>query len=81
VSVLNKLRWRCRRGTLELDLMLTRYLEQRYQSANQSERQTFLKLLELEDSELLRYLMSDCRPVDTDFADLVKEIRRLPIEP
>lgn len=78
-DTLHKLRWRCRRGTLELDLMLARYLEQRYQNANQSEQQTFLKLLELEDNELLRYLMSDCRPLKTEFADLVSEIKNLPI--
>lgn len=76
-DTLHKLRWRCRRGTLELDLMLARYLEQRYQNVNQSKQQTFLRLLELEDNELLRYLLSDCQPLDTEFADLISEIKKL----
>ena len=59
MSDLKKLRWRCRRGTLELDLLLERYLDRRYLSAGVEEKQAFLQLLELEDSELLRYLMGE----------------------
>lgn len=75
---LNRLRWRCRRGTLELDLMLTRYLVKRYQLADDNERQTFLRLLELEDSELMSYLMGEQVPMAIELAGLVAEIRSLP---
>ncbi|MGY6275408.1 FAD assembly factor SdhE [Methylomonas sp. MgM2] len=76
----NKLRWRCRRGTLELDLMLTRYLDQRFPIANETERQGFLDLLELEDSELMAYLMGERAPLSTEIAGLVAEIRKLPVD-
>jgi len=76
----NKLRWRCRRGTLELDLMLMRYLEHRYMTADELERQTFLRILELEDSELMSYLMGECVPAAKEIAGLVATIRSLPAE-
>lgn len=77
MSELNKLRWRCRRGTLELDLMLVRYLESRYLAADSREQQTFLCLLELEDSKLIRYLMGEVVPENPDFLGLVAQIRTL----
>jgi antitoxin CptB len=47
-----QLRWRCRRGMLELDLVLGRFLE-RYLAALPSEqKQVFGKLLDLPDPEL-----------------------------
>ncbi len=72
---LNKLRWRCRRGTLELDLMLTGYLENRYFHTGNLAQKAFLQLLELEDSELIRYFMEGGVPDSTELAELVAKIR------
>ena len=74
----SRLQWRCRRGTLELDLMLTRYLELRYEDAAQDEQALFERLLTLEDPVLLRYLMGQNRPDEPALADLVELIRGLP---
>jgi antitoxin CptB len=52
MSELAKLRWQCRRGTKELDLLLTRYLETRYPHADEDERAQFIEILNLDDSEL-----------------------------
>ncbi|OQW79570.1 MAG: succinate dehydrogenase assembly factor 2 [Proteobacteria bacterium ST_bin11] len=76
---INKLRWRCRRGTLELDLILLRYLESRYPKADISEQQTFLLLLGLEDTELMRYLMGEQLPQDELLTNLILIIRALPV--
>jgi antitoxin CptB len=78
MSELNKLRWRCRRGTLELDILLIRYLEISYLAANPTEQQAFLKLLESEDTELMRYLMGESPPNSPDLVGLVEKIRSLP---
>ncbi len=53
MTKLAKLRWQCRRGCLELDLLLTRYLEHQYPLANLAEKQKFEELLKLEDSVIL----------------------------
>ena len=46
------LAWRCRRGTRELDLLLSAYLERAYPTASGDERARFEALLEQRDSEL-----------------------------
>jgi antitoxin CptB len=74
---INKLRWRCRRGTLELDLMLLRYLDSRYIVADGAEQLAFLQLLELEDTDLMRYLMGEQLPTDQNLVHLVLAIRAL----
>ena len=53
-----RLCWRCRRGTRELDLLLSRYLENDYDRARPEERAAFEKLLELPDPELYRLLIT-----------------------
>lgn len=52
-----KLRWRCRRGMRELDVLLERYLAERWPAAGAAERQAFLALLELQDPELAACLL------------------------
>lgn len=54
-----KLRWRCRRGTKELDMLTTRYLEHFFASAELDEQQEFAKLLEWQDPLLNRLLMRE----------------------
>lgn len=50
---LAKLRWQCRRGSRELDLLLSNYLETRYPVADEEEKARFAALLKLDDSELM----------------------------
>ena len=49
---LGRLRWRCRRGMLELDLVLARFLGENYTQLTTQQQQEFEALLELEDHEL-----------------------------
>lgn len=53
MTKLAKLRWQCRRGSLELDLLLSRYLEKQYPKASHLEKKHFEELLELDDSVIL----------------------------
>lgn len=52
MNVLNRLRWKCRRGMLELDLVLQQFLERDYAALDPSARQAFEALLESGDEEL-----------------------------
>jgi len=49
---LNRLRWRCRRGMLENDLILTRFLDARGDAISAAEIAALDRLLELSDNEL-----------------------------
>ena len=78
MSDINKLRWRCRRGSLELDLILYKYLDTAYLLATPTEQLTFQRLLELEDTDLLRYLLGEDTPQDAELAGLVQVLRLMP---
>jgi antitoxin CptB len=51
---LAKLKWQCRRGTKELDLILAHYLKNRYPVASPDEKARFAALLQLDDADLLK---------------------------
>lgn len=72
-----RLKWQCRRGTLELDIMLERYLSQCYCHACEAEQTLFSALLALEDKELFPYLMGDRLPESEQLATLIDKIRQL----
>ncbi|MBK8534772.1 MAG: succinate dehydrogenase assembly factor 2 [Candidatus Competibacteraceae bacterium] len=54
---MGKLRWRCRRGMKELDLLTLGYLEQYYPDAAAEDQQAFADLLELQDPLLMSYMV------------------------
>jgi antitoxin CptB len=71
-----KLRWHCRRGMLELDLLLIRYLESRYPYASIEEQKAFRELLELEDNQLHAYLLDTPCFADANLGSLLAIIRQ-----
>ena len=74
-DLLNRLRWQCRRGLLELDLVLERFL-QKFGDRLQGERlSSFQTLLTYTDDELwdLVRARTECR--DAQFAELVQWLR------
>jgi antitoxin CptB len=74
VSEIDRLRWRCRRGTAELDWLLERYLNQRYPGAPESEQQAFHELLEHPDPQLQAWLLTREKPADKMLLALVNHI-------
>jgi len=67
-------RWRCRRGKKELDVLLTRFLEQHLRSMNNAERAAFERLLALEDEDLMDLIFGRRH---SDDADAVTVLARL----
>jgi antitoxin CptB len=51
-AALQRVRWRCRRGLLELDIIFVRFIEAHYLQLSVEERQTFEELLDLPDNPL-----------------------------
>ena len=49
---LERARWRCRRGLLELDIVLGRFIKDRYPYISNEQRVVFDELLDLSDTEL-----------------------------
>lgn len=70
-----RLRWQCRRGMLELDLMLESFVEKCYSDLPIKTKKAFHQLLKCQDQILLDYLLGHDVPNDKDVADVAKQIR------
>lgn len=52
-----RLKWACRRGMLELDVLFMPFVDDAYEHLNDADRFTFERLLECDDPELLAWFM------------------------
>jgi len=73
-----RLFWQCRRGMLELDILLQNFLKDDIHNLSQKELDTFRNLLKNPDNLLLEYLMGRTIPVDKEIASVVDRIRKTP---
>ncbi len=69
----SSLRWRCRRGLLELDLALGRFLEEGYERLAPRERALFEDLLTENDADLWAWMQGETAPAR--FAALLESFR------
>lgn len=69
-----KLRWRCRRGMKELDVLLARWLDRCWEAADDDQRLAFQQLLEQADPQLADWLIGGRRPDEPRFARLIDDI-------
>jgi len=70
-----RLRWRCRRGLLENDLILARFLDARGAAMNADEVAALDRLLDLDDDELWNLLAGRAEPEDATLRPLVAALR------
>ena len=70
----SRLRWRCRRGMRELDVLLERWLDQCWQQAPAPERACFERLLACEDDQLWDWVTGRGRPDDAELQDFVERM-------
>ncbi|TMH35790.1 MAG: succinate dehydrogenase assembly factor 2 [Betaproteobacteria bacterium] len=74
---LARLRWRCRRGLLENDLILTRFLDARGDAITEGEIVALDRLLDMGDNELWELLSGRQEPTDETVAPLIQRMRRI----
>jgi len=74
---LDRLRWRCRRGMLENDLILTRFLDLRGEGISDQEVVALDQLLELSDNELWDLIAGRQEPVDAAVKPLLDALRAI----
>ena len=72
-----RLRWRCiRRALLELDISLTRFLDQQFDRLDEEQKQTFVELADMEDHDLWYLISGQSECHDPRFAPLVAMLRK-----
>lgn len=70
-----KLKWRCRRGMRELDILLEGFLEEQFFALSPAERDAFELLLDCGNQELMAWFIDGESPEDDALADIVNRIR------
>ena len=72
----NRIRWRCRRGMLELDLILAKILEPKLDRFSEAELVLTERLLELEDTTLFDCLHDSQDLPEAELQRFVEKLRQ-----
>jgi len=71
----SRLRWLCRRGMKELDVVMTRYLDSHYAEADEADKKGFIALLEMPDPDLYSLLLGRETSSNQNAEKVVRSIR------
>jgi antitoxin CptB len=74
-NTLPQLRWRCRRGMLELDLLLNDFLNEHFSQLDSEQLELFETLLDYPDPVLLDLLLGKMQASDQVMAELIARVR------
>ncbi|MGI9229694.1 MAG: succinate dehydrogenase assembly factor 2 [Gammaproteobacteria bacterium] len=80
-SQLSRLRWRCRRGIKEMDLLLLRFLEQVLPGLDERQQEVFSQLLEEADLDIYAWITGRATPQQTAYLDIVSHLQTLAEKP
>lgn len=70
-----KVRWQCRRGMLELELLLIKFFDNQYHTLSSQQRIAFLQLLQQPDPILQQWLSGQALPEFPAWQALIQRIR------
>ncbi|MDP5205616.1 succinate dehydrogenase assembly factor 2 [Alishewanella sp. SMS9] len=69
-----KLRWACRRGMLELDILLAPFVDEGYDALNDQQKADFERLLACDDPDLFAWFMGHQHSKDASIQAIVELI-------
>lgn len=69
-----KLRWACRRGMLELDVLLAPFVEEGYDALSEQQKVDFERLLASDDPDLFAWFMGHQKSDDAAVQALIELI-------
>ena len=72
---LQQLRWRCRRGVRELDVLFGRFLDETYATLSEDQQIAFERFLNEQDPRIMDWLFDKSAPNDDEFVELVNLLR------
>ena len=70
-----KLRWQCRRGMLELDVILTRFVDKQWQGLEKELKAEFERLQKSSDQQLQKWLCEG-KEAENGVTEIVNKIRQ-----
>ena len=73
----SRLRWRCRRGIREMDILLQGFLDSVYPGLPENEQLAFERLIEETDLDLLDWITGRQPAVPAGYEPLINRLRHL----
>lgn len=73
----HRLRWQCRRGMLELDVLLLNFVEHYFDQLSTKELIIFNRLLQEDDPTLARWFLGNEPADDSELTMMVNKIKKL----
>jgi succinate dehydrogenase flavin-adding protein (antitoxin of CptAB toxin-antitoxin module) len=72
-----RLRWRCiRRGLLEVDIALTRFLDGQFRELSEEQQEAFVELADMEDHDLWHLISGQSECADPRLVPIVAMLRK-----
>ena len=71
----NRVRWLCRRGMKELDLVINRFFESNYDSLTEQEQFEFKDFLNVEDPVIFSWIMGRTSPEKDSHAAIIDKLQ------
>jgi len=71
MAEIDRVRWQCRRGLLELDVVLTRFLDRHFEALSPQQRAAFSRLLDYPDNDLWAFVTRKQAPPDAETARII----------
>ena len=72
--------WKCRRGTKELDILMSSFYHNFYKAASQTHKDGFVKLLSLEDPIIYDLLLNKISLKDIAVNEIADMIRNMSLK-
>ena len=69
-------RWRCRRGLLELDIVLQRFMDQHYAQLDEQGLEQFERLLSLPDNDLWDLIAARRVTIDNNLQQVLELLQK-----
>jgi antitoxin CptB len=73
---ISEVRWKCRKGIREVDILLSKYMEEIYQDLTDEQQKIFIEFIQQDTYEILDILVND-KPFDAKFTNLVDALKSL----
>lgn len=71
---IRRLRWQCRRGIKEVEVLLIPFFEDKYPGLSDEDKQLFEKLLDQHDVEMFEWFTHRSKPEAPDLAHIVSMV-------
>jgi antitoxin CptB len=76
MSELARVRWRCRRGLMELEIILDRFLQAHYPTLSETEYAAFVELLTYQDADLWSLVAGEASEPEETKSRLIAMLRQ-----